>query len=250
MEKQKQATHLRHSDEICWFQQGFGASTFCPTMLILLQVHPFLRSYAPVWKLAGRSNSPLRTRDEQRWKSMIYIPTSCTVHVFKVYLLNTFWRWSLLLLMAKILHQLMSAVYPIISQCFCTIPGGWPWDFWTINLYDSHMVHDSGPKLYYFTNLHWNPPEILRPKISRNPKRYLFGGAWSPPTQLAVGSFQAPLTLITHKNPNVSSCFKQKTSTYYKKSMIYGIINNAHYLLINQTTPEHEYETWTFYSIL
>ena len=26
-------------------------------------------------------------------------------------------------------------VYPIIYSCFSYIPGGWPWDFWTINRY-------------------------------------------------------------------------------------------------------------------
>ncbi len=34
--------------------------------------------------------------------------------------------------MGEILHQLRLVVYPIIYKALY-IPGGWPWDFWTIN---------------------------------------------------------------------------------------------------------------------
>ena len=42
--------------------------------------------------------------------------------------------WSILLMVQKSGdHQLRLVVYPIIYQGFSTIPGGWDWDFWTIN---------------------------------------------------------------------------------------------------------------------
>ncbi len=49
--------------------------------------------------------------------------------------------WSLLL-MEEILHQLTCSlsVYPHYLQSFSTIPGGWEWDFWTINSINS-MPH-------------------------------------------------------------------------------------------------------------
>ena len=38
----------------------------------------------------------------------------------------------MVLLMEEIVHQLRLVVYPIIYRVLY-IPGGWPWDFWTIN---------------------------------------------------------------------------------------------------------------------
>ena len=44
-------------------------------------------------------------------------------------------RWGVILLMEGIRRSAVegTVVYPTIFQGFSTIPGGWEWDFWTIN---------------------------------------------------------------------------------------------------------------------
>ena len=41
--------------------------------------------------------------------------------------------WMYSLVQKSCNHQLRLVVYPIIYKGFSTIPGRWPWDFWTIN---------------------------------------------------------------------------------------------------------------------
>ena len=53
------------------------------------------------------------------------------------------------LLVEEILHQLRLVVYPIIYKVLY-IPGGWPWDFWTINSISRHGGHNT--RLYSVTD--------------------------------------------------------------------------------------------------
>ena len=88
-------------------------------------------------------------------------------------------------------HQLRLVVYPMIFvyrlkkkihyfQGFSTIPGGWPWDFWTIN----SIIKGNHSKLPYISN-GMIPPNVVPGFGSKHRSLHCFGcvGASNSPHQ-------------------------------------------------------------------
>ena len=97
----------------------FGMGPTSPSLWDLLTNHSYYIIFYKSWgDTPSTPQSPSKNRGH-------YIPNNA------------------LLLMEEILHQLRCSlsVYPIYLQGFSTIPGGWPWDFWTINSIKWYCIH-------------------------------------------------------------------------------------------------------------
>ena len=77
--------------------------------------------------------------------------TNISSNIFEAKQIMTMKLWS----MEEILHQLRLVVYPIVYRVFY-MPGGWEWDFFTINSIDDILMYIHLPLVRNtFLNIDW-----------------------------------------------------------------------------------------------